>query len=397
MRVLGLVVLTVVVVACSSPSEEGGQGSGSVTTRPSSTSPASSIAGSTIPTPTNSTSSLPATEGSTSAPPGEEKAPLLGVALEPVGETSFPIVMTARPGDSVSLLGERAGVIREFTDTGIGEIVLDMSSLVGTQGEGGLLGLARHPNDDSRVFVHYTDRNGDTVVSEFPLGLPDALSEERNLLAVDQPAANHNGGMIQFGPDGALYVGLGDGGGGGDRYGNGQNVDTLLGGIVRIDVDTSAAELWQYGLRNPWRFWIDGTDVWIGDVGQSSYEEIDLAPITVSGINYGWPIAEAAHCYRDDPCDTSALTPPLLEIARGDAGTCSITGGVVYGGTAIPELEGRFLFSDYCGGYLRSVSADGTVIDHGVQAGSVVSFGVDGSGEVYVLTPDSVFRVIPLR
>ena len=225
-------------------------------------------------------------------------------------------------------------------------------------------------------------------------------SSERILVQVGQPASNHNGGMIPFGPDGALYLGLGDGGGGGDPFGNGQNPDTLLGGIVRIDVETGEAVLWHMGLRNPWRFWIDGEDVWIGDVGQNSYEEVDLAPITEQGVNYGWPVTEGLHCYESPDCDTSGFAMPIVEVARGDGGACSITGGVVYRGAAIPELDGRFLFSDFCGGFLRSTDRSGEVTDHtgdvGVP-GQVVSFGVDGSGEVYVLTTEQVLALVPLR
>lgn len=357
-----------------------------------------------LPAPTpddESTTSTGAT--STTSPPESTSTtlpPLSGLEYSTVAEVPFPIMLTARPGDEFALLALRGGQVLRF-DGGEGETVLDLSDRTTTDGERGLLGLARHPEDDGRLFVHYTDRAGDTVVSEFSLdgSVADAGSEEV-LLQVAQPAANHNGGMIQFGPDGALYLGLGDGGASGDRFGNGQNPDTLLGGIVRIDVDTAESELWHLGLRNPWRFWIDGEEIWIADVGQSSYEEVDLADITQPGVNYGWPILEGEHCFQTDPCDATDLTPPLIEIARGDAGTCSITGGVTYRGTAIPELEGEFLFSDYCGGYLRSVDNDGRVDDHTDEVGaldSVVSFGVDGEREAYVLTTDRVLRLSAVR
>ncbi len=309
-------------------------------------------------------------------------------------------MMTARPGDQVALVGQRSGLVRTLSATGLGDVILDLSDSTTTEGERGLLGLVRHPHDGTRLFVHYTDRSGDTVVSEFAFGTPIDRETENVLLTVDQPASNHNGGMIQFGPDGALYLGLGDGGGAGDRYGNGQNQNTLLGGIVRIDVDTGEATLWQHGLRNPWRFWIDGDRVWIGDVGQNSYEEIDLAPITDQGLNYGWPIVEGNHCYQAQTCDTSGFTMPLVEIPRSDSGTCSVTGGVVYRGQAIPELTGRFLFSDFCAGFLRSVDPSGEVEDHtddvGVR-GQVVSFGVDGVGEAYILTTGQILKLVPVR
>ncbi|MGH8911510.1 MAG: PQQ-dependent sugar dehydrogenase [Acidimicrobiia bacterium] len=309
-------------------------------------------------------------------------------------------MLTARPGDAFALLAERRGVIYRFENGTVGEVVGDISDRTATDGERGLLGMVRHPSDDSRLFVHYSDVDGDTTVSEFRFEGTVDLSSERVLLTVEQPASNHNGGMIQFGPDGALYLGLGDGGGGGDQFGHGQNRDTLLGGIVRIDVDEGEPTLWQYGLRNPWRFWIDGEDIWIGDVGQRSYEEINLAPVTAEGLNFGWSIMEGAHCYDADSCDTDGLTMPLVEVARGDGGSCSITGGVVYRGSAIPEMAGRFLFSDYCGGYLRSVDREGGVVDHTGDvgnAGRVVSFGVDGAGEVYVLTTDAILTLVGQR
>lgn len=327
-------------------------------------------------------------------------APLTGLAYQAVADLSFPTIVTARPGDQVALVGQRSGLVRTLGPDGLGEVILDLSDATTTEGERGLLGLARHPQDDSRLFIHYTDHSGDTVVSEFAFGRPIDRASERVLLTVDQPASNHNGGMIQFGPDGALYLGLGDGGGAGDRYGNGQNQSTLLAGIVRIDVDTREAILWQYGLRNPWRFWIDGNRIWIGDVGQSSYEEVDVAPITEQGLNYGWPIVEGNHCYQAQPCDTSGITMPIVEIPRSDPGTCSVTGGVVYRGEAIPELSGRFLFSDYCAGFLRSVDASGVVQDHTNQVGvpgQVVSFGVDGAGEAYVLTTGRILKLVPVR
>lgn len=374
----------------------GGQSSGSTAASPASTLPVPTMLPPTSP-PTTLPGTSPAAGESGSA---TTRAPLAGLAYEAVAPAGFPIMLTARPGDEVALLAERGGVVFDFRDGVVGEVIGDISEMTIAEGERGLLGMARHPEDDSRLFIHYSDIGGDTTLSEFTFNGAFDVSSERILLEVDQPAANHNGGMIQFGPDGALYLGLGDGGGSGDRFGHGQNTETLLGGIVRIDVDSAEASLWQYGLRNPWRFWIDADDLWIGDVGQGSFEEIDLAPVTAEGLNYGWSITEGAHCFNSETCDTDGLTMPLLEVARGDSGTCSITGGVVYRGSAIPELDGRFLFSDYCGGYLRSVDKEGAVVDHtgdvGI-AGSVVSFGVDGAGEVYVLTTDQILKLVPLR
>jgi glucose/arabinose dehydrogenase len=229
--------------------------------------------------------------------------------------------------------------------------------------------------------------------------------ERRIIFELVQPAGNHNGGMLQFGPDGMLYLGLGDGGGANDQFGHGQNAETLLGGIVRIDAESGSPELWSYGLRNPYRFWFDGEVLYIGDVGQGAYEEIDVVPFVADGYNFGWPITEGLHCFAPrSGCDVDGITLPLVEIAHGDAGTCSVTGGVVYRGTAAPELDGVYFYSDYCGGWLRSfVYAGGEATEHrdwtdqvGVP-GNVVSFGVDHEGEMYVLTTTTILKVDPIR
>lgn len=286
--------------------------------------------------------------------------------------------------------------------------VLDISGQVTNSGEQGLLSIAVH-EDPSRVFLHYSDNRGDTVVSEFTWD-GTTLLDEQVWLQVDQPAGNHNGGMLQFGPDGALYVGLGDGGGANDTYGNGQNTTTLLGGLVRIDVNDSDAEpeLFQYGLRNPWRFWIDRVDdvrIYVADVGQNAYEEVSVVPFE-EGINHGWPITEGLHCFSPaSGCDTTGVSLPVIEVAHGDAGACSITGGIVYRGSAIPEVEGHYFYSDYCGGFLRSFRFQaGEAVDQtdwteqvGVTPDRVLSFGVDGTGEMYVLTTSSILKIVPAR
>ena len=245
------------------------------------------------------------------------------------------------------------------------------------------------------------------MVAEYRLIEPTLAdpNSERVLLRLDQPAANHNGGMIQFGPDGLLYLGLGDGGGAGDRFGHGQNAATLLGGLVTLSVDGEPdPTLFAYGLRNPWRFWIDGDLIYIADVGQDRFEEITVAPLE-PGLNFGWPITEGLNCFRPaSGCDTEGLTLPQVEVPLGEAGGCAITGGVVYRGGAIPELVGHYFYSDFCGGYLRSFRyAAGQVVDEsdwtdqvGVP-GQVASFGIDPAGEMYVLTTDGVYRVVAVR
>ncbi len=388
---LGLVTLAVLLAACSG----GLTADPEPAAFPTTTTPAASVPAGTVAT----------TGTSAPAPPTTTIPPLISLTYtEIAGGLAAPIAMTAHPGAEEAYLATKDGRVWLLRGAILdSQPVLDITDRVRNDGEQGLLGMALHPLDQSRLFVHYSDRSGDTVVSEFALtGAGGDASSERLLLQVGQPASNHNGGMIQFGPDGLLYLGLGDGGGAGDRYGTGQNPDTLLAGIVAIDVETASAQKIMSGLRNPWRFWIDGDRIVIADVGQNLYEEISVAPLG-SGANFGWPITEGLHCYSPrSGCDTTGLTAPILEVEHGDAGTCSITGGVVYSGTAIPELEGRFLYSDYCGGWLRSVDPDDPSgwIDHTAEVGvpgNVLSFGIDGAGEVYVMTGDSLWRLTPVR
>lgn len=326
----------------------------------------------------------------------------------------FPVLFTFRPSDGQNFIATKNGQVWTLTDNGP-EVFLDISDRVRNEGERGLLAMAWHPTDPERLFLHYSDRNGDTVISEFVEG------RERLILFVSQPAPNHNGGMIEFGPDGHLYIALGDGGGGGDTFGTGQPVDDLLANLLRIDVDSGdpygipdgnpysdgsgAPEVWANGLRNPWRFSFDDGLIYIGDVGQGSYEEIDVAPAEAPGLNYGWPVSEGMHCFEPpEGCDTSGQTLPVLEVSHSDAGTCSITGGVVYRGEAIPELLGHYFYSDYCAGYIRSFLYDDGVATETREwteqvgnLGGMISFGRSASGEVYVMNATTVYRIDPLR
>lgn len=338
-------------------------------------------------------------------------AELSALGYEKVADLDFPIQLTARPGGSISYVITKDGRVWAFQDGEIGETpVLDISNRVRDSGEQGLLSIALSEDSESEdaefFYLHYSDGDGDTVVSEFRFDTPtlaDADSE-RILLRVDQPAGNHNGGMIQL-IGGTLYVGLGDGGGAGDGFGNGQNTDTLLGGIVTLSiVGDPDPTLFAYGLRNPWRFWIEDDLIYIADVGQNIYEEVSVAAF-VSGINYGWPITEGLHCFNPSSgCDPSGTVLPVVEVSHADAGTCSITGGVVYRGQLIPELDGFYLYSDYCGGYLRSFRfEEGEAVDRrdwtddvGVP-GRVTGFGVDGGGEVYVTTTNALLRLVAIR
>ena len=248
----------------------------------------------------------------------------------------------------------------------LGDPFLNIGDRLTAGGERGLLGLAFHPDfpDDPRFFVNYTDLEGDTVVSSFTAeaGADRADGDsEVVLLRIDQPYPNHNGGALAFGPDGYLYISTGDGGSGGDPHDNGQRMDTLLGKILRIDVDGGSGdaryavppdnpfvdqsdalpEIWHLGLRNPWRMSFDREtgDLWIGDVGQGSWEEVDVARAGTGGLNFGWNRVEGFECFEGDSCDDPAYTPPVTAYSH-DFG-CSVTGGVVYRGTAQPLLAGR--------------------------------------------------------
>jgi len=335
-------------------------------------------------------------------------APLDSLAYQQVTTLDFPVQIIPRPGAELSYVATKDGRIWAYDGETVSDSpVLDISDQVHNQGERGLLSIVVHPDDGARLFAHYSANDGDTVVSEFAMvdhATADAESE-RILLRLDQPASNHNGGMIQFLPDGRLLIGLGDGGGANDRFGNGQNRETLLGGLVALQVDDDPAPiLYSYGLRNPWRFWIDEETLYVADVGQNAFEEVTVTPLQPD-INYGWPITEGSHCFRPaEGCDTTGLTLPVVEVSHGDAGTCSISGGLVYRGEIIPELAGHYLYSDYCGGYLRSFRYQGgEAVDHtdwtsqvGV-AGLVTGFGVDHDGEMYLTTSEALLKVVPVR
>ncbi len=280
------------------------------------------------------------------------------------------------------------------------------------ESERGLLSIAFHPDyeHNGRFFVDYTDRDGNTVVSEFTVSSDPYQADpnsERVLLYIKQPAANHNGGQLQFGPDGYLYIGMGDGGRAGDPWGNAQNLGVLLGKLLRIDVDAGEPygippdnpfvssregrpEIWAYGLRNPWRFSFDRAsgDLYIADVGQNKWEEVDVAwAPDPGGQNYGWDIMEGFHCFEPaEGCDPTGLTPPVLEYGH-DLG-CSITGGYVYRGQKYRDLQGTYFFSDYCTGRLWGMRP----LDGGWQWAeflatglNVSTFGEDEEGEIYVL------------
>jgi glucose/arabinose dehydrogenase len=342
---------------------------------------------------------------------------------------SFPLYLTAPAGDPRLFIVEKTGAIRIVKDGAL--LPTPFLSLVGrvtTGGEQGLLGLAFDPAyaTNGRFVVHYTDGSGNTVVSMFHVsaGDPDQAdpASEAVLLTAEQPFENHNGGQILFGPDGMLYIGLGDGGSEGDPGGRSQSLTDLLGDILRVDVSSGTSytvppdnpfvgqadarpEVWSYGLRNPWRFSFDPAtgDLYIADVGASDWEEVDVVtPAAGAGraANFGWNVTEGRHCRVTSGCDPAAFTLPVLEYSHDEG--CSITGGFVYRGAAIPALQGHYFYADFCRGWVRSFRfQDGQATEPQqwtalAPGGTIPSFGQDAAGELYILTAEGgVFRIVP--
>jgi glucose/arabinose dehydrogenase len=399
------IVFVVLAAALSTACTDPGQELAPATSAPPEPDTGATATPTTAPTPTTL---APDTTLGTEPPSTTTLRELRSLVYQEIARIDFPIQLLAWIPD-IDIVATKDGRIYLYDGSRLSQDpVLDISGQVRNSGEQGLLSVAAHPEDTNRVFLHYSASDGDTVVSEFTWD-NESLVDELVLLRLNQPAGNHNGGMLQFGPDGALYLGLGDGGGAADTYGNGQNTETLLGGLVRIDVNAPEpeAELHQYGLRNPWRFWIDQAEddlIYVADVGQNAYEEVSVGALE-PGINYGWPITEGLHCFRPSSgCDSTGIRLPVIEVEHGDGGTCSISGGIVYRGSAVPEIEGHYFYSDYCGGYLRSFRyEDGAAVeqtDWTAQvgtAGRVTSFGVDGDGEMYVLTTDRILKVVAAR
>jgi glucose/arabinose dehydrogenase len=281
---------------------------------------------------------------------------------------------------------------------------LNIAGQVSGGGEQGLLGIAFHPDfpADNRVFVDYTNGAGDTVVGFLRVdpAAPDIVMPglPEPVITINQPYANHNGGAIQFGPDGYLYIALGDGGSGGDPEDRAQDLGSLLGKILRIDVSSATGyaipgsnpfgnEIWQYGLRNPFRFSFDGSDLWIGDVGQGAWEEVDVARAGVGGLNFGWDDMEGNHCFEPSSgCATAGRTAPVVEYPHV-SGHCAVIGGNVYRGSAYPVLKGGYVFSDECSGFVWAVNAAGSgaqaLVQVGSGAGLIAGYGEDEVGELY--------------
>jgi glucose/arabinose dehydrogenase len=322
-----------------------------------------------------------------------------------------PIQLVQRPGDDGHLwLAERAGRVRRLTvgDGGrslepAGDYVLDLSDQTTTEAERGLLGITFSP-DGGLLYVSFTDLKGDTRVVSYEMSGPDVRTSSRQVVfSQEQPFPNHNGGHIVFGPDGRLWLGLGDGGSGDDPENRAQDPDTYLGKVLRIDPTTRKVEIVISGVRNPWRYAFDADgSLWIGDVGQNAVEEIDRLPAgEIVGANLGWSGYEGSSPYLEgDGRRPADPVMPVFEYSH-DGGNCSITGGFVYRGKAMPALAGAYLFADYCAGDLRAIRLDDTgkldrELDLGVSVDHPVSFTEDAQGEPYVLSQDgSIVRLVP--
>lgn len=384
---------------------------GSPSTTPSS-SPNTTEAGTTIGPEVSSTTTILESETTTPVTV-PTSATTLGLEVV-VGGFEQPVFYTTNDGSGFVV--DQPGVIWTTAGGSDPAIFLDIRKRVKFNGEQGLLGLAFHPDYPNHFYVNYTGKNNSTFVSEFTITEGSDVADpdsERVILELRQPAKNHNGGMIAFGPGGDLWIGMGDGGASNDKYANGQNEDTLLGSMLRIvvgpEIETyedaephafDSPEIWAIGLRNPWRFSFDDETIWIADVGQGDLEEVNREDTGDAGLNFGWPLYEGTDCFAG-PCDGSdasgrSLSTPVYEYPHKEG--CSITGGYVYRGSAIPQLDGHYFFADWCSGFIRSIAPDGSVYDWTDGTGTVAavtSFGRDDAGEVYVVSGSgTVYRIV---
>jgi glucose/arabinose dehydrogenase len=320
-----------------------------------------------------------------------------------------PVALAVRKRDAAMYIAQQSGKIVALVDGKVlPATVLDIHDELSTGNEQGLLGITFSP-DGSLLYIDYTDTSGDTHVQELPMqGRVAVKAKRREILKVNQPAANHNGGEVIFGPDNMLYIGLGDGGNQGDPQDRGQNLNDILAKILRINPVRQGAspysvpadnpfvsnqqarpETWMYGLRNPWRFTFDRSngDMWIGDVGQNAFEEIDYAAAGEKGINWGWSQVEGLHRFKG--ANPAGARLPIFETSH-TGGYCAIVGGYVYRGKAIPSLDGVYLFSDNCVGKILALDQRGGKLVQeaplGISANPPTSFGEDANGELYVLS-----------
>jgi glucose/arabinose dehydrogenase len=394
--VAALLVLALLVAACSGGDDDSQTGS------------AASVTSTTV---APSSTAAPSTTRAAAQAATRAQFEAARVRLAKVATLEQPVAMALRPGDDNALyVAEQVGRVRVIRGGRLDPTpVVDISGAVTSGGEQGLLGLAFSP-DARYLYLAYTDRDGNHQLSELTMGGRQAdPGSERSLLHFEDPFPNHNGGQLVFGPDRRLYIAFGDGGSGGDPLGNGQSLDTLFGKILRIDPrpsggrpygipsdnpfvgrDDARGEIWDYGLRNPWRFSFDAAtgDLWIGDVGQNSYEEIDHEPAGEGGRNYGWNRREGLHPYDGGDRPDGAVDP-VIEYGRA-GGACTVIGGFVYRGQRIRGLRGAYLYGDYCAGWVRAARvSDGRVTtqrDLGLSIPSLSSFGADSNGELYAMS-----------
>jgi glucose/arabinose dehydrogenase len=352
-------------------------------------------------------------------PPPSPPPPALALALREVASVAGAVFATAPAGDSRLFIVERDGLVRIVQN---GQLLpapfLDISTRVSTSGEGGLLSMAFDPDfaRNGFFYLYYTDLARNIVIERGSVSPAANLADPLAYLEIIRIAhpgyTNHYGGLVAFGPDGMLYLGTGDGGGAGDPNGNGQHPDALLGKLLRIDVRSAGSavrylvpsgnpfvgqagrrpEIWALGLRNPWRFAFDSSGLYIADVGQGRREEVDIAALAAGGLNYGWNTMEGTLCYNAATCNQAGLTMPAFEYDHGsnNVNGCSITGGYVYRGKALPELAGNYFYSDYCLGFLKSFVSAATGVGshrdwHVGSPGRIVSFGHDADGELYLI------------
>ena len=387
----------------------------------SSVGPPGTVPGASVPTvvPDTTVTTVPSTGSTTVAPapttttPARPRLDDVAVTLVEVARADRPIALVTDPATGDAYLAERVGRVRpiDLATGALGDPIVDISDRTRAEGERGLLGVAFSP-DGGRVYLSSTSIAGDTFLDE----LDRATGKIRTVLTVEQPAGNHNGGHVVFGPDGHLYLGLGDGGGAGDPFRTAQDPGSLLGAILRLaptgadpyavpDSNPFVAgggrpEVYLYGVRNPWRFSFDPAtgDLWVADVGQGAIEEIDRLPAVDGaglGANLGWPLVEGTRPF--DGSATPDLVPPVFEYGH-DQGRCSVTGGAVYRGGAIEALAGAYVYGDYCSGEVWGLAVgegDPVNRDLGVTVEDLTSFGVDADGELYLLSDRGpVYRLV---
>jgi glucose/arabinose dehydrogenase len=412
---VALVALAVMLTAC------GADGAGSATTAPDT--PTTAAPASAAP-PTDTTGGTTADSAPPVTAPTATPSPADITLTEVFGDLDRPVEMVWRDGDADPFVVLQRGRIVRVRGGTVDGTVLDVRDELGDEGEQGLLGLAFHPTQDL-AYTYTTARDGTLTINEYSVGDDGAFdtTSRRTLLSIDHPNGNHNGGKLVFGPDGYLYIGTGDGGAADDPDRNGLDLDSLLGKLLRIDpradggapysvpsdnpfVNSPGArpEVWSYGLRNPWRFSFDPAsgDLWIGDVGQGEWEEIDLSPAADGGgraVNFGWSAFEGTHRFNDDqPAD--GATMPVHEYSHNEGG-CSVTGGVVYRGDAISTLTGWYLFADYCSGQvwaLRTAAGGAAeVVELVGSAGNIAAIVAGPDNALYLLDHNSgrILRIDP--